>query len=603
MAKTPRPFEKTNMKLRIYALVALAVLISTAAASLFSYSRYTADLRTKVSLSNQQLLEQAANNLDSYFDDLARLSLVPAYNTSLVNELEQSGGGFQAAHLELENRRSIENFLDEMMIYPRQDILHAFIISGRQVFYGSRMRPTIDWEQDPTTLDWYAQVQNMSGGPIYLGPHQDPLLKNDSTTVFSVVNIIRSLKNSRAVLAYIKINADFSVINNICGQIDLGPGSGLLLVDAAGNELFCSAPKNRGIEPEQLAQSKNGSTPDGEFLVYRMELPRPGWMLYGVVEQESLQKQAKQTSRMSLLIGAGCAVAALFLVLLALKALLAPLYKIMSLARQVGGGNFKVRFPADRRDEVGLLGRSMNEVVQQLDASVQKNTQLENKVIRAQLVEKEAQVSMLYSQIQPHFIYNTMNMISMLVELDRGEAAVKNIQRLSLLLRSMSKSNTMHPLADEVQLLRAYLEIQASRYGERLAYEILLPAGLEQCAVPTLILQPIVENAVIHCCEEACVPVHVQIALRAEAGALIATVKDDGAGMDEAALKRIRQRVECSDEAFSAEGPGTGGTGLRNVNRRIQIRYGERYGLSIQSSPGRGTTVTLRLPAQEGEKL
>ena len=161
----------------------------------------------------------------------------------------------------------------------------------------------------------------------------------------------------------------------------------------------------------------------------------------------------------------------------------------------------------------------------------------------------------------------------------------------------------MHPLADEVQLLRAYLEIQTSRYGERLAYEILLPAGLEQCAVPTLILQPIVENAVIHCCEEACVPVHVQIALRAEAGALIATVKDDGAGMDEAALKRIRQRVECSDEAFSAEGPGTGGTGLRNVNRRIQIRYGERYGLSIQSSPGRGTKVTLRLPAQEEGKL
>ena len=79
------------------------------------------------------------------------------------------------------------------------------------------------------------------------------------------------------------------------------------------------------------------------------------------------------------------------------------------------------------------------QVVQQLDASVQKNTQLENKVIRAQLVEKEAQVSMLYSQIQPHFIYNTMNMISMLVELGRGEAAVKNIQRLSLLLRSMSK--------------------------------------------------------------------------------------------------------------------------------------------------------------------
>lgn len=602
MPKKGRVSESSNMKLRIYALVALAVLISTAAASFFSYSRYTADLRAKVSLTNRQLLEQTANNLDSYFDDLARLSLVPAYNTSLVNELEKSGGGFQAAHLELENHRYIENFLDEMMIYPRQDILHAFIISGQQVFYGSRMRPTIDRGQDPTALGWYEQIQTMSGGPIYLGPHKDPLLRNDDTTVFSVVNIIRSLKDSRAVLAYIKINADFSVLNNICNQIELGPGSGLILVDSAGNEIFRSAPQSAGLDPAGLALCKNGSTPDGEFLVYGIDLPRPGWTLYGLVEQDGLQSQARQTSRLSLLIGAGCAAVTLLLVLLALKALLAPLYKIISLARQVGEGNFKVHFPDRRPDEVGLLGRSMNEVVGQLEASVQKNAQLENRIIRAQLVEKEAQVAMLYSQIQPHFIYNTMNMISMLIQLDRGGAAVQNIQRLSLLLRSMSKSNTMHSLADEAQLLKAYLEIQASRYGERLTYRITLPAELERCVVPTLILQPVVENAVIHCCEENRVPIRVEIALQAEGTVLSALVRDNGAGMDKAAVERIRARMETTEEEFAKQAPGTGGTGLRNVNRRLKIRCGPQYGVSIESAPGQGTAVTVRLPLQWEEK-
>lgn len=130
-----RKFFAFNMKTRIYTLVTLAVLCSTAMASVFSYTRYTADLQDKVSLTNQQLLQQVANNLDSYFDDLRRLSLVPAYNAGLVEQLEQSKGDFSGVHLELENRRYIENFLDEMMIYPRQDILHAFLIVGQQVFY------------------------------------------------------------------------------------------------------------------------------------------------------------------------------------------------------------------------------------------------------------------------------------------------------------------------------------------------------------------------------------------------------------------------------------------------------------------------------------
>lgn len=591
----------SNMKTRIYTLVTLAVLFSTAVASIFAYIRYTADLRAKVSLTNQQLLQQVADNLDSYFDDLRRLSLVPAYNAALVEQLEKSNGSFSGLHLQLENRRYIENFLDEMMIYPRQDILHAFLIVDQQVFYGSRVRPSIDRELDPTTLDWYSRIRAASGGPIYLGPHNDPLLKNDPTVVFSVVNIIRSLKNDCSILAYIKINADFSVINNICQQVDLGSGSGILLVDDLGHEVFRSAPQGTPQELAALSPGQHLATEEGEFLVYRMNLPSCSWTLYGLVDQNDLQQSALSTSRLSLLIGAGCAALTLLLLLLALKALLAPLYKIIRLVHQLGQGNFQVHFPDQRRDEIGLMGRSMNEVVQQLEQAVQDNARLENRVIRAQLVEKEAQVSMLYSQIQPHFIYNTMNMISMLIQLGRGEAAVQNIQRLSLLLRSMSKSNSIHSLAQECRLLEAYLEIQISRYGPNLSYEIQLPSELKECQVPALLLQPLVENAVIHGCEENGRPVHIRISLFHHMNKIVAQVQDDGTGMEPEVLACIRRRIQLTDEEWAAEPAVSGGTGLHNVNRRIQIRYGLSYGVSIESTPGMGTIATVCFPRQKEE--
>lgn len=585
-----------NMKTRIYTLVTLAVLCSTAMATIFSYTRYITDLQAKVSLTNQQLLQQVANNLDSYFDDLRRLSLVPAYNAALVEQLEQSKEDFSGLHLELENRRYIENFLDEMMIYPRQDILHAFLIVGRQVFYGSRMRPSIDRSLDPTSLDWYDQVNPAKGSPIYLGPHEDPLLLNDSTVVFSVVNVIRSLKGPRSVLAYIKINADFSVINDICQHVNLGDGGGVVLVDDVGREVFRSVQQGSLEELRALQSDQELATEDGSFLVYQMTLPRCAWTLYGLVDRQDLQKAALSTSKLSLLIGASCAIVTLLLLLLALKALLAPLYKIIDLARQLGQGDFKVHFPDQRKDEIGLMGHSMNEVAQQLEQVIHDNAQLENRVIRAQLVEKEAQVSMLYSQIQPHFIYNTMNMISMLIQLERYEAAVQNIQRLSLLLRSMSKSNTMHSLSQECRLLEAYLEIQISRYGDNLSYEIHLAEELEECQVPAMLLQPIVENAVIHGCEENAKPVHIRILLKCQDDKIIAQVQDNGTGMKEETLVRIRESLRCPEEEWAMQLPEKGGTGLRNVNRRVQIRYGAAYGVLVESVEEEGTTVAVSFP-------
>lgn len=581
-------------------MVAAAVIFSTAAASLFSFFRYKEDLSDKVSLTNKQLLEQVADNLDTYFDDLVRLSYAPAYNTSLVERLEQIRSGAEEPHQELELHRSIESFLDEMMIYPRKDILHATLVVDHQVFYGSRTRLSVDPSLDPTQLDWYKQAQNNAGGPVYVGPHLDPLLQNEDTVVVSVVNVIRSLKDPQSVLAFVKINADFSVIERICRQIDLGENGGLMLADDTGSEVFRSVEQ---IQPEQLRELDGDHTlciDNERYLVYRIPVEKPGWWLYGFVSQKALQSDALKTSRLSLLLGAGCAAVTVALLLLALKAMLAPLYKIMAQIKLMGTGDFHIQFPDSQQDEVGMMGRTLNEVVQQLDEAFKNNALLETRVLRAQLAEKESQVSLLYSQIQPHFIYNTMNMISMLIQLGRTEAAVQNIERLSLLLRSMSRGSSFHALRQEMQQLQAYLEIQSDRYGGALRYEIEYPDALANVPVPTLLLQPLVENAVIHGHEESGNAVFVRVAVTQEQGTLTARVSDDGKGIPPETIEELRRRIQMDDRQFESEKPHAGGTGLRNVNRRIQLRYGEEYGLQIESIWGRGTVVTVRFPMEGG---
>lgn len=600
MKKILQPLFSLNMKARIYILVATAVIVSTAAASLFSFFRYKEDLSEKVSRTNRQLLEQVADNLDSYFDDLVRLSYAPAYNTALIEQLEQIRSGFEEAHQELETRRSIEKFLDEMMIYPRKDILHATLVVGHQVFYGSRTRLSVSPSADPETLDWYKQAQENAGGPVYVGPHLDPFLQNEDTVVVSVVNVIRSLKDPQAVLAFVKVNADFSAIERICRQIDLGEGGGLLLLDDAGREVFRSVGQIQAEKLHTLGENGMLYADGGRYLVYQMPVEKPGWRLYGFVSQKTLQSDALETSRLSLMLGAACAALTVALLLLALKAMLAPLYKIMAQIKLMGMGDFHVRFPDRQQDEVGMMGRTLNEVVQQLEEAFRNNALLETRVLRAQLAEKESQVSLLYSQIQPHFIYNTMNMISMLIQLGRTEAAVQNIERLSLLLRSMSRGSSSHTLRQEMQQLQAYLEIQSDRYGGALRYQIEYPKTLADTAVPTLLLQPLVENAVIHGHEESGAAVFVHVTVTQEQGIVTTCVSDDGKGIPAEKLEELRRRMRMDDRQVEEEKGCHGGTGLRNVNRRIQLRYGDEYGLQIESMAGRGTVVTVRFPAEGG---
>ena len=167
---------------------------------------------------------------------------------------------------------------------------------------------------------------------------------------------------------------------------------------------------------------------------------------------------------------------------------------IISLMKDVRQGNLQVSFPETRDDEIGELGSTFNQMLGKINRMVKE-------VYEARLLQNEAQMNAFYSQIRPHFLFNTLNMISMMIQTSKYDMAVANIDRLSDLLRQMAHLNQEITLKQELSLLEDYLSIQSNRYRNRLYYTIDVDPSLHAYRIPALIFQPIVENTILHGCE------------------------------------------------------------------------------------------------------
>ena len=219
-------------------------------------------------------------------------------------------------------------------------------------------------------------------------------------------------------------------------------------------------------------------------------------------------------------------------------------------------------------------------------------TSLMERIQEREKQKRALEVNFLRAQINPHFLYNTLFSIRCAVEVGKNEQAAKMLSAFIDLLRStLAVKNTTIPLSDELETTRKYLVVQKLRYGEKINYEIEMPKDTEDCMVPPLILQPLVENAIFHGLEAKSEAGTVIIESAFQGNNLLLTITDDGAGMDSETLEKVRASLHQTviKDAHSI--------GMSNVHNRIRLNYGEDYGMSIDSFQGMGTTITLLMPA------
>jgi two-component system sensor histidine kinase YesM len=261
-----------------------------------------------------------------------------------------------------------------------------------------------------------------------------------------------------------------------------------------------------------------------------------------------------------------------------------PVKRLTTSMGRFGHGDLMIRCPEGAKDEIGQCASAFNQMAENINFLV-------NQVYEEQLMKREAELKSLQMQINPHFLYNTLETINWMARTQGNDNIGIMAKALGDLMRATINGNDYVLLKDEMASLNHYLMIQKYRYGDKFDTKIDVAADTENLYVPKLIIQPFVENAIYHGIEPAFDNGVIKIVTSLQENNLIIEVSDDGVGM---AQDKIEELLNCSIRGSETEQYSIG---IKNVIRRIKTLFGDEYGISIQSEFGDGTIITVRIPA------
>lgn len=388
---------------------------------------------------------------------------------------------------------------------------------------------------------------------------------------------------------------DIMIIDNK-GKVILGNS---LISAECLMELWEVESQDGKVEKHSLFSEENQT----HYLVEGRHIDINGWNVFGMKSEQEMLGSLKELRTDILKILMVLLAASLALIVLSAKHMTDALNRLEKQMDCARNGDFSVRFFYPYRDEIGNLSRCFNYMIEEIQMLVKKQNQSitalrieRDHVAEVQKQKRKTELKALQAQINPHFLYNTLNTITWQVA-DKAdmEDVVLLASSLGKFFRlSLSKGAEIIRLSDEIDHVRCYLAIQEIRYEDKLQYQIEADEELLECPVLKLILQPLVENAIYHGIKEK--KRKGQIRIVAEKGmayhepAIILSVWDNGAGIPEEKLMLINQGLtdgaNCTDEGY----------GIYNVNERIKLYYGDKFGLNYKSREGEFTKAILTIP-------
>ncbi len=264
------------------------------------------------------------------------------------------------------------------------------------------------------------------------------------------------------------------------------------------------------------------------------------------------------------------------------RSITAPLEELCRRAERVDAGDLTVQEPVPSEiREIRTLSEGMEQMIGRLDDQM-------GEIRRRQESLRRTELALLQAQINPHFLYNTMDTIIWLIEADKQQEAVEMVANLSSFFRhSLSRGEDVITLAEEERHVRSYLQIQHARYQDIMEYILDIDPGLHDAMLPKLTLQPLVENALYHGIKLKRAKGTIRITATLADGCVLLRVEDNGVGITPQRLAQLRDAMERQERV---------GFGLSAVNQRLRLQFGPEYGLRLDSEEGQGTTVTARIP-------
>lgn len=316
-----------------------------------------------------------------------------------------------------------------------------------------------------------------------------------------------------------------------------------------------------------------------------------GLLIVSVFSTDAIVKDANAASMYGLLLILLVLLIALLFVYIVSILTTNRLLRLSRHLNRLALGDLNVVSHIDGHDEIGQLSRQFNYMVESINRLMDQVVEKTEQNNTLELAQREIKLKMMASQINPHFLFNALESIRMNAHL-KGDKEIANVVRLlgRLMRKNLEVGREKAALKEEIEMVRSYLEIQKFRYEERLQYELIVDPDCNDLLIPPLIIQPLVENAVVHGVEDKVDGVHVEVSVRTIKDHIVVMVRDDGMGMTTARLSEVMQSISGSEES------GKNRIGLRNVHQRLILTYGEASGLQIFSKYGKGTEFTFIIP-------
>lgn len=544
--------------------------------------------------------------LNSYLEEVDSIAKNVNYNYYLQDYLEtvikeeddyvDSGIGKNMRSYEM----SSQAFSDTLL--SRADISSIMIFGKKKMLLNRSMYTYQKVALDYSKLDWYAKAVAKPQDAIITGPNRHSFFDTDDE-VISLSREVQSYENG-TFRGVILINLNMNKITEICNSFQEKQENFICIINDKG-ELVYEQQNGRerfAFDEKENRQELNtalGKTKEScfrlnyrgeKYLVTRTDMKTTGWTLVSMVPYKSVMAETMAISGVMILAVAITLIVTLLLLNRILTGVVKPLKKLEKYMVQVNPDNMDQRMEILTDDEIGHLSMKFNQMMDRI-------RNLKEQVIEEQEDKRKYELQALQAQINPHFLYNTLDSIIWMAETNDSNIVAMTEALAKLFRISLNKGNEEISLERELEHVKNYLIIQSMRYADKITYEISAEPGVERCRTIKLILQPIVENCIYHGIKKKRGTGKITIRAYRREQNLIIEVSDDGCGMPEEICRKI-----LSDEIESENISGSG-IGVKNVNERIQLRFGKKYGLSYSSEEGVGTTVTYVLPYNEGGSI
>lgn len=534
-------------------------------------------------------LYSVSKNLQLYLDELKRLSLSPHVYDEVMNLLIYiNQGEYAKGENQFQKFTMTRNYTQSMLkvLYlSRNDVTGVLFMpindTGNTSYVIKRMKEGLEEINDYTYKDksWYSEAIEQDGAAIFSPVHEAPYYKSKNLMhVFSVVRLIKDTDNKNYV-GLLKVDASENIIKDIFDNISTSPNSVLVLLDQNKKIIYSTRKVSQQLL-HNISQNKQTIKSDSDTFYISLEsVPSTPWKLVYLSSKKDVLRRTSTIYYFTLLLGIICFAIAFIIFEITSKRVITPVKNIIAAMKKVEKGDLSAKVPIDDKsdDEFSLIAKALNKMTVKLSSHIDSE-------YRAVLCQRNAEYIALQTQINPHFLYNTLNGFITLNRIGDKQTLENAIIQLTALFRYTCSNAYLSTVQEEFSFLDKYLSLQKLRFDDRLDYHIDIHDTAKNISIPKLLVQPLVENAIIHGMEPSDQAILIDVYAYVEELALIGLsviiiMKDNGVGFDVSTLKQ-KDRV-----------------GIKNIEERTEL-FNSKSFFEIQSAVGKGTSCYIIIPIE-----